>query len=441
MLMKKTFLFFLAAACCGNLLAQTPDTARLSQYLETLSQNNRYMGSVALMKDGKVMYQKAVGLANIGPSAPNTPQTLFRIGSISKTFTAAMIVKAAEEGKLKLSDPLKKYFPTLKVVGEATIAQTLRHRSGIHNFTADTGYLSWHTSPQTEAQLLARIEKGGRDFAADSTFSYSNSGYALLGFVLEKVYKKPYAGVLEDKIAKPLGLKHTGIYPTGHNQNASYRWEGKWVPEAVTDLSVPIGAGNILSTPADLTRFFDGLFSGKIVSAASLEEMKTMQDGYGYGLGTFPFNKEKGYGHTGGIDGYHSMAGYFPQSKIAFATVSNGLNYTQNDIAIALLQTAHGQAITIPEFATKAAADLPKGYPGVYGNGMLPFKITVTQSGDVLTMQATGQGAFPLEKVSGEQYQFTPAGIQVEFFPAENAFMMKQGGGTFRFEKEAAKDN
>lgn len=433
--MKKLFLLLVAALSGNILLAQTPDTARLSQYLETLAQNNRYMGSVALAKDGKIIYQKAVGLADVSTQKPNTPQTLFRIGSISKTFTAAMMLKAAEEGKLKLADPLKKYFPTLKVAADATIEQTLRHRSGIHNFTEDTSYLSWNTRPQTEAQLLARIEKEGRDFPADSTFAYSNSGYVLLSFILEKVYKKPYAQVLEEKITRPLGLKNTGVYATGYNQNASYRWEGKWIPESTTDLSVPMGAGNILSTPADLVLFFDGLFSEKLLSAASLTQMKTLKDHYGLGLISFPFNTETGYGHTGGIDGYHSMAGYFPESKIAFATVSNGLNFIQNDLAIALLQTAHGARIEIPEFKAKAA-NLPTGYPGVYGTGALPFKITVSQNGDALTMQATGQGAFPLEMTAKDQYQFTPAGIQVQFLPAENAFIFKQGGATFRFEKE-----
>jgi CubicO group peptidase (beta-lactamase class C family) len=434
--MKRSLLLLLLAVSGNSLWAQTPDTAQLSKYLQTLADNNRFMGSVALSKNGTVYYQKAVGMANTTTNTPNTPQTLFRIGSISKSFTAAMILKAAEEGKLKLSDPLRKYVPKLPESLDATIEQTLRHRSGIHNLTSDPAYLTYNTQPQTEAQLMARIVSGGRDFPADSMFSYSNSGYILLSMVLEQVYKMPYAQILDTKLAKPLGLKQTGVYATGHNQNASYSWVGKWNGEKTTDLSVPMGAGNILSTPADVARFFNALLSGTYISPASVEQMKALKDGYGMGLVSFPYGTEKGYGHTGGIDGYHSMGGYFPESKIAFATISNGLNFVQNDIGIALLATAHGETITIPEFKAKNATTQPAGYAGIYSTGMMPVKFTVTQQGDIVSMQASGQKAFPLTALGTDQFEFAPAGIKVKFLLAENAFIIEQGGAEIRFEKD-----
>ncbi len=434
----KHFLFSLALLSSTTLFAQTPDTAQLSRYLETLAQNNKVMGSVALLKDGKVIYQKAVGQADVAKNFPNTTDTRFRIGSISKSFTAAMILKAVEEKKLRLEQPIGSFFPAYPTFKNITVEQLLRHRSGIHNFTADDGFLSWNTRPHSEAEMLQIIAKGGMDFPADSTFEYSNSGYVLLSYILEKTYKKQFARVLEEKITKPLGLKSTGIWANTKEPflNTSYTWNGKWEAEKFTDVSVPLGAGAIASTPADLTRFYEALLEGKFLSAASVTKMKEMQEGYGMGLIMFPFNKQKGYGHTGGIDGFHSMAGYFPDSKTAFAIVENGLNFKTNDVAIALLQTANGEKISIPEFKAKSTSASSAGYPGTYENAAIGMKITITQEGEIVTAQATGQSAFPLEMVSKDNYQFTAAGIKIKFLPAENAFMLQQGGAEMRFEKE-----
>lgn len=420
--------------------AQELDNAKLDQYFQNLETNNKFMGSVALSKDGKVIYTHSTGMADVATGRKNTDQSVYRIGSISKVFTAAMIFKAIEEKKLSLDKKLSDYFPSIKNADKITIGQLLQHRSGIHNFTDDGNYLSWNTKPQTEAQILDIIVAAGSDFEPDSKAAYSNSNYVLLSYILQKVYKKPYAKLLEEKIIKPLGLAHTyygGKTDPAKNESYSYNYTGNWTKEAETDMSVPMGAGAIVSTPQDLTRFVEGLFAGKIISSKSLEQMKESLDGYGRGLFMVPFNGKKGYGHTGGIDGFSSVAAYFPEDKIAYALTCNGNNYENNNISIAMLSAAYGQSFDIPVFKNYAvnASDLDT-YAGFYGSTEIPLKITIAKQGSILTAQATGQPSFPLEATDKHQFQFEQAGVEISFDPEAHTMIMKQRGHSFHFTKE-----
>jgi CubicO group peptidase (beta-lactamase class C family) len=190
-----------------------------------------------------------------------------------------------------------------------------------------------------------------------------------------------------------------------------------------------MGAGGMVSNPTDLTRFIDGLFAGKLITVASLDKMKTIQDKYGMGIFQVPFYDQIGFGHTGGIDGFRSTLSYFPESKLSIAITSNGMNYGNNDIAIAILSSYYNRKFEIPSFATIAlkTEDLDP-YLGIYGSATFPLDVTVTKDDAQLMAQATGQGAFALEATSKDRFVFTAAGITIEFNPTTNQMTLIQGG-------------
>lgn len=439
--MKKKLVVLLATLCaCLTALAQDFDKAKLDRYFEALATNNRFMGSVAVSKNGKLVYAKAVGLADVEHGTRAGTSSKYRIGSISKTFTAALVMKAVEEKKLKLDQTIDKWFPALLNAGKITVSNLLDHRSGIYNFTNSAAYLVWYTEPQTEAFLLEKIIAGQSDFEPDTKAGYSNANYVLLTFILEKVMNKPYPDLIATYITKPLGLKDTYVgakIDPGKNEVRSYRYsEGGWSAEAETDMSVPLGAGAIVSTPTDLVKFADALFAGKIISSAGLEQMRTITDGHGMGLFLFPFDQQKGYGHTGGIDAFSSVFVHFPDKKLSFALTSNGGTYSNNDISIAVLSAMNGMPYTVPEFKSIALTEEELApYLGLYSSSAIPLKITISKNKNVLMAQATGQSAFPLEAKGAHTFEFAQAGIVLEFKPETGQMTLKQGGGTFVFEK------
>ena len=440
-MIKKILIILLTFTISQIGLSQTNfDKTKLDNYFKTLEQNNKFMGSVAVSKNGEVIYLKSVGFADVENNVKATAKSKYRIGSISKTFTAVLILKAVEEDKLNLSQTIDKWFPSLKNSNKITIEHLLRHRSGIHNFTNDKDYLTWNTKPKTEEKMFAIIEKGGSDFKPDSKAEYSNSNFVLLTYILEKTYENSYSDLIEEYIAKPIGLSNTYIFGKinpNNNECKSYRFAKTWKVESETDFTIPLGAGAIISTPTDLIKFSDALFGGKLVTTESIEIMKTIKDGYGAGLFQIPFYTSIGYGHTGGIDGFSSVYSYFADKNISYALLSNGTNLNTNDISVALLSAVYDKPYEIPVFTTYdiSSEDLDK-YLGNYYSKQIALKITITKDGNTLFAQGTGQPIFPLEATDKDKFKFDQAGAKFEFNPIDNKMILFQGGGRIEFTKE-----
>lgn len=421
--------------------AQDLEKQRLDIYFQTLERNKKFMGNVAIAKEGKLLYTKAIGFSDVEKSEKADENSKYRIGSISKTFTAALVLKAVEEKKLVFNQTIQKYFPAIKNADKITLTDLLYHRSGIHNFTDDESYQTWYTKPKTEAEMIAIIAAGGSDFAPDSKNEYSNSNYVLLSYILEKAYNLPFNKILNNAIIQPLELNNTyfgGKINLEKQECYSYKFTGNWEKEAETDLSVPMGAGAIVSTPTDLVKFMEALFnSSKIISPKSLEIMKTIKGGYGMGLFQVPFNDKKGFGHTGGIDGFSSVLYYFPDDKVAVALTCNGSNYSNNDIMIAMLSSVYGKQFSIPEFKTfdVTSSDLDK-YLGTYATKQLPLKLTITKNGNTLIAQGSGQPSFPLEAIEKDQFKFTQGGVEIIFNIADKTMELMQGGVSYSFNRE-----
>ncbi|WP_035663568.1 serine hydrolase domain-containing protein [Flavobacterium sp. ACAM 123] len=428
----KKILVFLVVLVTVPTFSQNFNKAKIDSLFQVLETKDKYMGSVAVSENGKIIYTNAIGKEDVESNKKATVSTKYRIGSISKMFTSVLVFKAIEEKKLSLNQTIESYFPTIENASKITISNLLNHRSGIYNFTSADEYASYSAVPKTAKEMVGIIAKGKSVLEPNSKGEYSNSNYVLLSYILEEVYKQSYAALVQTKIAKPLGLKNTyfgGKISTANNESNSYSYTEKWNKETETDTSIPMGAGGMVSTPTDLTQFIDALFAGKLIAAASLEQMKTIQDKYGMGIFQVPFYDKIGYGHTGGIDGFRSALSYFPESKLSVAITSNGMNYGNNDIVIAILSSYYNRKFEIPTFNTLdlKTEDLDT-YLGVYASATFPLAITVTKDNTKLMAQATGQGAFPLEAIKNDTFEFKAAGITLEFNPTANQMTIIQGG-------------
>ena len=432
-----TTLLFLSVTPIG--FSQTFDKTKLDTYFQVLEKNNKFMGSVALSKNGELIYTKSIGYADLEHKIKATEKTKYRIGSITKSFTSVLIFKAIEKKKLDLNETIDTWFPTITNSNKITIKHLLTHRSGIHNFTNNANYLQWNTQSKTEKEMIEIIQKGGSDFKPNSRAMYSNSNFVLLTFILEKTFNMSYSELVQTQIIKPLHLANTFVFGKinpKNNEANSYHYFGSWKKEAETDFSVPLGAGAITSTPTDLIKFANALFEGQLLTPESLKIMKTIKEGYGSGLFQVPFYSTIGYGHTGGIDGFRSVYSYFEDDKISYALTSNGTNMNNNDISIAVLSAVFNKSYQIPVYTnyTLTSEDLDK-YLGVYASKQIPLKITVTKNKNTLIIQATGQQAFVVEAKEKDKFSLDQVGAKFEFNPTEKTMILFQRGGKFKFKK------
>jgi D-alanyl-D-alanine carboxypeptidase len=425
---------------CPLAFSQDMDTSKLDSYFDALQANDKFMGTVAVSRNGEVIYTRSVGYKDVESKLVSDINSKYRIGSISKTFTAALVFIAIEQGKLNLHMTIEEYFPTVKNAEKITIGHLLGHRSGIHSFTDDESFPIWNKHPKTRDEMIEIISSGDSRFEPGSRAEYSNPNYLLLTYILENIYDTPYADLLQKKIAKPLGLENTylgGKIDTGNNECNSYRWRGQWILEPEEDISIPMGAGGVVSSALDILKFSDGLFGGKIVSSESLERMKTIVDNYGMGLFQYPFYERRCYGHTGGIDGFVSAFTYFPEDNVSYVQLSNGASINNNDISIAVLSAVFNKPYEIPEFITYTVnPEALNRYLGVYSSVQIPLQIAITREGDILVSQVSGQPSFPLEATGKDVFAIPLVGAVLEFDPNEGTMVLKQHGAEFIFSRE-----
>jgi len=439
--MKNAFFYAILLFVNTGLHAQTLNIQKLDSLFQKIETNNKGMGSFSLFKDGKKIYQKSFGYADVGNQQKADSETKYRIGSISKTFTASIIMQMVDEGKLTLSTKLNEYFPQIPNSEKITIEQLLRHQSGLFNFTNAPDYPSWMTRPKTREEMLTLFVNNATVFEPGEKNEYSNTNYVLLSFIAEEIDEKRFPDILQLRVIKPCKLENTfygGEINPNNNEALSYTRNEEWQLEQQTDMSIPLGAGAIVSTPTDLNTFYSCLFDGKLVSDTSLSKMKDIENNFGMGLLPLPFYNMNGLGHTGGIDGFLSMVSYFPQEKIAVSYISNGAVMSINDIMIAGLSIYMGMDYKLPDFEpvlTLKSEDLDK-YLGIYSGASFPLKITIMKKGNVLIAQATGQASFPLEAFEKDKFRFQQANLVLEFNPSRNQMILLQNGMQFELIKE-----
>jgi len=305
------------------------NVGKMAEAVKAQAEENRFMGSVLVAEGGKVVFATSSGWAQAEWNVPNSATTKFRLGSLTKQFTAAAILLLAERGKLSVDDPLGRYVNDVPTAWTAiTLRHLLTHTSGIPNFTALPEYPKWKEQAPSPAMIFQQVRGLPLEFSPGSRFEYSNTGYVLLGWVIELVSGRTYREFVKENIFEPLGMADSGydsnlaIIPqraTGYHAGSRGLRNANYI-----DMRVPHGAGGLYSTTGDLLRWTQALFHGKLLRPASLQQMTTpAKDGYAFGLGVGTRNGRKRFAHAGGIDGFSSFLAYFPASDVTIVVLAN----------------------------------------------------------------------------------------------------------------------
>jgi CubicO group peptidase (beta-lactamase class C family) len=412
---------------------------RMEQIIQSSVTGQRFMGSVLVAQNDQVLLDKGYGFANLEWQIPDSPQAKFRLGSITKQFTAACILLLEERGKLKTDDPVKKYLPDAPAAWDKiTIYNLLTHTSGIPSFTGFPDYRSTEAQPTTPEKLVARFRDKPLDFQPGEKWNYSNSGYVLLGYLVEKISGLSYKDFVQENIFKPLGMNDSGYdsnsaiilhraygYAPGPNGpvNAGY-----------IDMSIPFSAGALYSTTHDLLRWEQGLFGGKLLSATSLKKMTTpFKENYACGLGVRTVHGHTEIDHGGGIEGFNTELAYYPDDKLTIVVLANLNGDAPEAIASQLAAVMHGEKVVLP--SERKAITVPAGllekYVGTYEIAPT-FSIAITLEGGQLMAQATNQPKFPLFAESETMFFLKVVDAQVEFFKDDKGnvthLVLHQGG-------------
>jgi CubicO group peptidase (beta-lactamase class C family) len=332
---------------------------KLNKLIAAYANNGTFNGSVLIAEKGRVIYKKGFGLADMEWNIPNQPDTKHRLGSITKQFTAMLIMQLVEQGKLKLDVPISTYLPDYpKKNGDViTIHHLLTHSSGIPNMTAFPGFVKdVMRNSYSPVQLVNISADSTLQFKPGEKFAYSNSGYLLLGYIIEKVTGKSYEQVLQENIFTPLKMNNTG-YDRNRNllkkRASGYEKNGRlYVNANFIDMSVPYAAGALYSTVEDLYLWDQALYGNQLLRKENMDLLFTkhipsggsFHYGYGWGIGAIPLGNTKEQietiGHGGGINGFNTQITRIPSDKSFIVLLNNTggapLNQMINAIAAIL---------------------------------------------------------------------------------------------------------
>ena len=390
--------------------------------------------AILVSKDGKVIYKKGFGYGNIEKKELVKPETKFRIGSITKQFTASAILKLQEEGKISVTDKLSKFIPDFPRADEVTIHQLLTHISGIHSFTSKSDFLSKVIAPVTEDEVLASIKTDPYDFSPGESYLYNNSAYFILGCIVEKVSGKSYEQYLKETFFVPLGMTNTGVHTSklklsneakGYTkENGQYKLGTNW------DMSWAGGAGALYSTVEDLYKWNEALFAGKVLQEKSMRAAFTpvvLNNGekpaganYGYGWAIESYRGQDIIEHGGGLNGFISMLSRYPEEKVTVAILTNitptEVNINSNIIAESILWEKMDKQ-NAPVVNSSVSEDVSK-YVGRY-NFQNAGVMTITAENNNLFAQLTGQPKFPIFPSGEGEYFWKVVPAKIKFLKNE----------------------
>lgn len=376
--------------------------------------------AVLVARDGQVIYRKAFGMADLELNVPMRPEMVFRIGSITKQFTAIAILQLMEQGKLSLQDQITKYIPDYPMHGHSiTIEHLLTHTSGIKSYTNVPEFESMVRTDMTPEEVIEKIKPLPMEFAPGTKWNYNNSGYFLLGYIIEKVSGLKYAEYLQENFFVPLGMTST-LYGDDTrivmNRASGYQPGGNGTVNAdYMSMTIPYSAGSIMSTVDDLYKWNRALLGLKLVKKETLEKAWTgyrLADGedthYGYGWFMSEIQGSPTIEHGGGINGYLSASIYLPREDVFVALFSNNNAKAPEFSAIRLAALAIGKPVPATEIVISEEA--LKEYEGIY----------VNEKGTEMTI-LLADGKLSIVRPGGSRRKMMP--VEKDRFILENSLM------------------
>lgn len=405
--------------------------AKVDEYMNAAVRADGFSGSILVARDGSPVISKGYGLANIELNVPNTPQTVFRLASLTKQFTALAIMMLQERGKLNTGDSICKYLDACPAAWQpVTIRHLLTHTSGIPNYTSFPDFAKTSVLPATHESFIGRVKDKSLEFAPGEKFNYNNTGYYLLGVVVERAAGKSYEDFVQENVFTPLGMKNTGFdHPARliKNRASGYEGQGERLHNAsYIDMSNGYAAGAIVSTTEDLLLWDRALYTDKLVSRKSLDEMftpfKDLSPGknYAYAWWLEKQSDRQAISHSGHINGFATYLMRYPAERVTIIVLSNNRGVPSERVAKDLSAVVFGAAYKIPQerkVIAVAGAALEK-YVGQYQ--LRPnFIITMSLESGKLMMQPNA-----------------PQKVEM-FATSETDFFLKAGNAQFTFVKDA----
>ncbi|HVG39387.1 MAG TPA: serine hydrolase [Pyrinomonadaceae bacterium] len=443
-------LLFASPVPAQNAAAPSPSaqeiSAKVDEYMNAAMRVNRFSGAVLVARNGQPVVSRGYGMANIELGVPNTPQTVFRLGSVTKQFTGMAIVLLQERGKLSVNDPVCKYLSDCPQAWQPiTIKNLLTHTAGIPNYTEFPDYIKTAAVETTAAELTGRFRDKPLQFALGEKFAYSNSGYYLLGTIIERVSGKSYADFLLENIFAPLNMKQTGYDDPVRiikNRAAGYaRTSDGFINAAPISMSTAYAAGALYSTVEDLLLWDQALYTEKLVSRKSLDEAFTpFKSNYGYGWSIGKRFDRQVIAHGGGIFGFSTHIARYPADRVTVIVLSNVEGAPSGEIANSLAAIVFGAPYEIPaeRKEIQVAAKTLEKYVGQYQ--LTPqLTLSVTLENGKLAGQISTQPKLELAAESETVFFFKTVNAQVTF--AVNAqgevtgLVFRQGGSDIPAQK------
>ena len=404
-------------------VAQTP-AEKMDALVNAYAKMYKFTGTVLVAQKGKVIFEKGYGFKNAKDSTYNDVQTVFQIGSITKQFTSAVILQLQEQHKLSVHDKLSKYFPAYAKADSITIENLLTHTSGIYNYTNDNHFMSSEaTKPATQEKMWSLFKDKPLDFSPGTNWSYSNTGYVLLGYIIEKVTGQPYETVMRNNIFRPLGMTHSGFdfaHFTSKDKATGYfvYTEKSKVPSPIVDSTASYAAGAIYTTVGDLLKWNEGLLTDKIISQASLKKAYTpVKNHYGYGWGIDSLYGKRVISHGGGIFGFNTNIARVTEDDVCVVLLNNTSNPSLSEITNKLLAIVYQRPYEIPKEKIAIAVDstVLLDYVGEYELGPGVIIKFFIDKGHFKT-QITGQPSLDLYAETSTKFFLKVVDASVEFF-------------------------
>jgi CubicO group peptidase (beta-lactamase class C family) len=342
--MKKIVIAGLALFCSTFQVNAQQYATKIDSLINKAVSLKRFNGTVLIKRSGKTVFEKAYGYQDIQNKIENTPNTIFQVGSLTKQFTAAVVLKLAEQQKLSIDDKISKYFPEIKRSDEITIKNLLTHTSGLSEIFRDTLYIQENKQkPISKGKLLSFFIDKPFYFDPGAQYAYCNSGYILLGLIIEKVSGKSYEQMVREYIFKPLKMVHSGFDFAGLKSKQKALGYIKFsstesISSMPWDSTTTYSAGSLYSTVNDLYLWHQGLLHNKILTKESLAKAYTpFLEGYGLGCWIDTLYQKRVVSHGGNIEGFTSYFGRITEDDVCVILLNNIYNREIESIATTIL--------------------------------------------------------------------------------------------------------
>lgn len=455
-----TGLVALAAPVAAQSPARAADRAAVVARLDSLA--TAFVGdgtaagvTVGVVRGRDTLLLRGYGWADTSARRPAEVATVYRIGSITKQFTAAAVLQLVEQGRVSLDDPLSRWLPQYPQWGRVTVRQLLNHTSGIPSYTANAGWQARMGEALAPAAVMGFVARDTFDFAPGSQFRYNNSGYFLLGQLLERATGTRYDALVQQRFFRPLGMGTASYCPDVPRDRvfaAGYDRRGdRYAPTTPISMTSPFAAGALCMSVPDYLRWQAALTSGRVVrpeTYARMSRSDTTSDGkptnYGWGLAPARVGTHAAVAHGGGINGFSTEQMWVPADSLRVVAFSNTAGSDVDRLAVNLASAVLGEplragprgvtAVTLPTAVRDSAVGR---YLLQLGPNRLPIELRA--EGDGLVSQAQGQGSFPLIYAGDDTFgaSFDPT-VRVRLVREGGrsdgrvtGIRLQQGGGTF----------